>query len=158
MDRYSINEIIEIAVQVERNGYKYYAEAAQRKDLPPEGKQLLMKLRDDEILHEKTFKDLRSDEELLELKKTKDWDIVTEYLEAIGTAHIFLDEEASIKMATNAKSFEEIIENAIRFEKDTIMLYHTLSRTLSSKKAIDIIHRIIREEMQHVLWLKGILG
>ena len=33
MPAYSINEIIEMAVQIERNGYAYYHEATKRRDL-----------------------------------------------------------------------------------------------------------------------------
>ena len=33
MAAYSVNEIIEMAVQIERNGYAFYDEAAKRKDL-----------------------------------------------------------------------------------------------------------------------------
>lgn len=55
MAAYSVNEIIEMAVQIERNGYAFYNEAAKRKDLDDDSRKLITWLRDAELDHEKTF-------------------------------------------------------------------------------------------------------
>jgi rubrerythrin len=60
MQTFSLNEVIEMAVQIERSGYTYYNSALERKDLTPESRKLLEKLRDQEINHEKTFLALRN--------------------------------------------------------------------------------------------------
>ena len=61
MPAFSINEIIEMAVQIERNGYAFYNEAAKRKDLDDDSRKLITWLRDAELDHEKTFLRLRDE-------------------------------------------------------------------------------------------------
>jgi len=61
MAAYSVNEIIEMAVQIERNGYAFYDEAAKRKDLDDDSRKLITWLRDAELDHEKTFLRLRDE-------------------------------------------------------------------------------------------------
>ena len=52
---YSVNEVIEMAVQIERSGYAFYNEAVKRKDLDEKAKDFLIYLRDEELRHEKPF-------------------------------------------------------------------------------------------------------
>ena len=70
---YSINEIIEMAVQIERNGYAFYNEATKRKDLDDKSHEFISWLRDQELEHEKKFLSLRDDTELKSLELSQDW-------------------------------------------------------------------------------------
>ena len=51
MPVYSINEIIEMAVQIERSGYAFYNEATKRKDLDDKSRELITRkwFRDKEL-------------------------------------------------------------------------------------------------------------
>ncbi|MCB5257959.1 MAG: hypothetical protein LHW47_02285, partial [Candidatus Cloacimonetes bacterium] len=73
---YSINEIIEMAVQIERNGYAFYNEASKRKDLDDKSCEFISWLRDQELEHEKSFLALRDDAELKSLELSQDWELV----------------------------------------------------------------------------------
>lgn len=153
MAAYSVNEIIELAVQIERNGYAFYHEATKRKDLDAKAVEFLAYLRDQELNHEKTFLGLRDEMDEMILELSSDWELVASYLKTIVDSRIFDSEFSAIKSATDAKDLLSIVNNAITFEKDTLLFFHALNDSLSNEKAKKSIARIINEEVSHVLRL-----
>lgn len=153
MAAYSVNEIIELAVQIERNGYAFYHEATKRKDLDAKAVEFLAYLRDQELSHEKTFLGLRDEMDEMILELSSDWELVASYLKTIVDSRIFDNEFSAIKSATDAKDLLSIVNNAITFEKDTLLFFHALNDSLSNEKAKKSIARIINEEVSHVLRL-----
>ena len=151
---FSINEIIEFAVQIEKNGYTFYENALKRKDLNRDSRKLLTHLRDEEIAHEIIFKNLRDEFDKEELGESGEWGEVGSYLKAIAESHIFHNEGSSIKTAVSAKTEKDIFLNAISFEKDTLLFFHSLGGELKSDKAKKIVEQIIDEESNHVMRLK----
>lgn len=150
---YSVNEIIEMAVQIERNGYAFYHEATKRKDLDPKSLEFLAFLRDQELNHEKTFLNLRDDNDMEVLELSADWELVAAYLKTIVDGRIFNDEHSAIRKATEAKDIHTVIDNAITFEKDTLLYFHAINDSISNPKAKEALRRIINEEVSHVLKL-----
>lgn len=150
---YSVNEIIEMAVQIERNGYAFYHEATKRKDLDAKTLELITTLRDAELSHEKTFLNLRDDLDMDILELTGDWELVANYLKAIVDGRIFNDETSAIKRATEAKDIMGVLDNAITFEKDTLLYFHAISDSITNERAKIILRKIINEEVSHVLML-----
>lgn len=153
MSTYSVNEIVEFAVQIEHNGYAFYHEATKHKGLDEKSLQLLTELRDQELNHEKIFLALRDDEDMQHLTLTQDWELVASYLKTIVESRIFNTEDAAIKLATNAHSVKDILDYAIQFEKDTLLFFHTVKDTIANPKAQAAVARIIQEEISHVLKL-----
>jgi rubrerythrin len=153
MSAFSINEIVELAVQIEHNGYAFYHEATKHKDLDAASLELLSDLRDAELSHEKTFLALRDDEDLKQLVLAQDWELVASYLKTIVDSRIFNTEDAAIRLATQAKDVKGILDYAIQFEKDTLLYFHTIKDALTSTKAQSAVARIIHEEISHVLRL-----
>ncbi|HPA24519.1 MAG TPA: hypothetical protein PLS44_02565, partial [Candidatus Cloacimonas sp.] len=95
---YSVNEVIEMAVQIERSGYAFYNEAAKRKDLDEKAKDFLIYLRDEELRHEKTFLALRNEVDLTVLQLSVDWELIAEYLKTIVESRIFNSEFSAIQL------------------------------------------------------------
>ena len=153
MAAYSVNEIIEMAVQIERNGYAFYDEAAKRKDLDDDSRKLITWLRDAELDHEKTFLRLRDEVDNMVLELYTDWDMVAAYLKTIVESRIFNSEDSAIRKAAEAKDLMGVIDNAITFEKDTLLYFHAISDGISNDKAKTALRRIINEEVSHVLKL-----
>ncbi len=153
MSTYSVNEIIEIAVQIERNGYAFYHEATKRKDLDDKAREFLAFLRDQELNHEKTFMGLRDDMDNQILELSTDWDMVSAYLNSIIEGRLFNNEYSAIKAATDAKDLAQIVDNAITFEKDTLLYFHAINDITVNEKAKSALRRIINEEVSHVLKL-----
>jgi len=150
---YSVNEVIEMAVQIERSGYAFYNEAAKRKDLDEKAKDFLIYLRDEELRHEKTFLALRNEVDLTVLQLSVDWELIAEYLKTIVESRIFNSEFSAIQLATKAKDIKEIVDNAISFEKDTLLYFHTLSDNISEARTHNALRKIINEEVSHILKL-----
>ncbi|MGI6198709.1 MAG: ferritin-like domain-containing protein [Candidatus Cloacimonadaceae bacterium] len=157
MAAFSVNEIVELAVQIERNGYAYYDEATKRKDLDSKSLELLTFLRDAELDHEKTFLGLREELDLDELELAGDWEMVSSYLNAIVAGRIFNDPNSAIKRATEAKDVMEVIKNAITFEKDTLLYFHAINDAIKDDRARNVLRRVIQEEVSHVLLLNDIM-
>ncbi|MBM4402885.1 MAG: ferritin family protein [Candidatus Cloacimonetes bacterium] len=153
MPAFSVNEIIEMAVQIERNGYAFYSEASKRKDLDSTSREFIERLRDAEFNHERTFLQLREDQDLSVLELTPEWELVASYLKSIVDSRIFYTPDAAIKLASEAKNIRAIVDYAILFEKDTLLYFHAISDSISHKRAKAVLRRIIHEEVSHVLWL-----
>lgn len=150
---YSVNEVIEMAVQIEKNGYAFYHEATKRKDVDVKAKEFLEFLRDQELNHEKIFMNLRDELDMNVLELSQDWELVAEYLKTIVEGRIFNSEHSAIQLATQAKDLRGIIDNAIVFEKDTLLYFHAISENVTSAKTKTVLRNIINEEVTHVLKL-----
>jgi rubrerythrin len=146
----SINEVIEIAVQIEKNGFKYYSEALKRKDISSQAKLLLEDLKKDEIKHEAIFKSFRSSEDYQQMGDPIDWQEAVHYLNSIVVSHVFHKPDAAIKLAASATDEAEIISFAIQFEKDTIVFFSSLAKEITDSKTKNTINAIIDEEISHV--------
>ena len=153
MSVYSVNEIIEMAVQIERNGYAFYHEATKRKGLDVKALEFIKILRDQELNHEKTFLGLRDATDMTVLEASVDWELVSTYLKTIVEERIFNSEDAAIKLAAGAKDIKEIVNNAITFEKDTLLFFHAINDAMNNEKVKMALRRIINEEVSHVLQL-----
>lgn len=150
---YSKNEIIEMAVQIEKSGYAYYNKALERKDLSEAGKRMITLLRDQEVNHEKYFISLRDEEDLSQISDSGDWELIAEYIKIITDSRLFNDEASAVNLATEAQTEKDIFEYAIRFEKDTILFFHTIKDNLKDSKTIIALKKIIDEEITHILRL-----
>ena len=153
MAAYSVNEVIELAVQIEKNGYAFYNEALKRKDLDKEARDFIEFLRDQELDHEKTFRSLRDELDLQDLELTQDWELIAAYLETIIAGRIFSAEDSAISLAASASSLKEIVDYAIQFEKDTLLFFHAINDGMSFAKSKAALRKIINEEASHVLRL-----
>lgn len=142
-----------MAVQIECNGYAFYQEATKRKDLDDKSREFIAYLRDQELDHEKTFMALRDDADMQDLELSQDWEMVSAYLKTIVEGRIFNSEESAIRKAAGAADLAAVVENAIAFEKDTLLYFHALSDSISNPKALKVLRRIINEEVSHIMRL-----
>ena len=150
---FSVNEVIEMAVQIEKNGYAFYHEATKRKDLDAKALEFISFLRDQELNHEKTFLGLRDELDLNVLELSTDWELVAEYLKTIVEGRIFNSESSAIQLATQAKDLRSVLDNAITFEKDTLLYFHAIADNIVNPKTRNVLRQIINEEVSHVLKL-----
>ncbi|OQY39561.1 MAG: hypothetical protein B6226_01585 [Candidatus Cloacimonetes bacterium 4572_65] len=154
MQNLSVNEVIEFALNIERNGKEFYESALQRKDLNSKTTEILTMLRDEEIAHESYFKSIRDSEDLNNLFNSVGWEVASSYLNTIVQAHIFNDKNSAIKLAAEADKPINIIEYAIQFEKDTLLYFHSINNQTKDPKAKKAITSILQEEMKHLAKLQ----
>lgn len=156
---FNIDEIFEMAEQIERNGVVFYTKAAE---MFPEytKKSIFLKLAEMEKEHEKRFHQMR-----LELaKKERE---LSQFLDPQGEAAAYLRAMVSGKVFDpkldpttrfgQVKSVSEVIRIAIDVEKDSIIFYLGLKEMVPQGLGRDKIELIVREEMSHVTILSDLL-
>jgi len=147
MEKFSLREAIEQAVQTERLGYEFYMEMAKRFGDNPQMKELCETLAQKELDHEKRFsglmRALRDDGE-------EDWDEVSKYLRAIVESEFFLGKGKSLPSLDGVKTVADAVRFAIGFEKETLLYFYAIRDALTGN---DVVSRIIDEEKSHIVWL-----
>lgn len=147
MTNYSIQEVIEQAIRTERLGREFYTEMARRFSEKEDLKKLFETLAEKEQVHEERFKELK---DILGEEEPEGWDEVSEYMRAIVESEFFLGSDKALKRIQEIKSFQEAVEYALGFEKETLVYYIGLRKGIKEK---DIIDEIINEEQSHIMWL-----
>ncbi len=150
------NEIIEMAVEIEKHGFAFYDRALNRNDLNSDAKKLLQTLRDEEKVHEQTFLDLREKIDNFDLKSDINWDDARSYIQSMVDTHLFNQPEKAIQLAASARDLKDLVSNAIQFEKDTLLFFYFINKFVASAKSKKAIENIIDEEVTHVVKLKKI--
>lgn len=149
---FDASEILEMAIEIERNGQKFYKKAAQIvKD--SKTKQFMFDVADMEVQHEKTFRQMK---ETLSRKEIKVFDPDNEaslYLQAMADGNVFdLKADLSSKL-TAGQSIDEIFKLAIQAEKDSIIYYIGLEDYVEDETDKKKVDEIIEEERGHILAL-----
>lgn len=142
---FNVDEIFEIAEQIERNGANFYRTVAKG-IADADKKKLLIHLAEMEDEHEETFKTLRT--ELTENEKavaTFDPEGESEdYLHALADTRVFYEKEI------DTTSLKEIFKTAITAEKDSIVFYLGMKDVIPDHLGKQKLDGIIKEEMSHI--------
>ena len=146
---FSIREIIDIAIKIEKNGESFYRDAME-KISNPELKPVLLFLADQEHEHAQWFEKLKH-----KTKKTGSEQKVAEISEAmlqslIGDQKFSLDDAELSELDT----VQSLLELAIEVEKDTIVFYQMLQAFIEDSDTLDGLNEIIAEENRHIELLK----
>jgi rubrerythrin len=150
---FTIGDVIDMAVQIEENGDKFYREAAE-KAANPDLASMLRWLADEEVNHAEKFSEMKEGfQETVEDPKVADMgkDLLRK---SIG------DETFSLKDVdfSSLDQVETLLERAIEFEEDTILFYEMIRSFLKEKQPRDLIDKIIEEELGHIRTLEEFLG
>mmetsp|Transcript_5149 Transcript_5149/g.2900 ORF Transcript_5149/g.2900 Transcript_5149/m.2900 type:complete len:163 (+) Transcript_5149:684-1172(+) len=142
---FNMDEILEMAEQIERNGAKFYREAAEGLSGSP-NRELLLELAEMENQHEKTFATLRtqlSEDEKANTVFDPNGEAVL-YLRALADIKVFFKKEIDIK------SMEDILKEALVAEKDSIVFYLGMKDLVPEGLGKEKIDKVIKEEMKHI--------
>lgn len=144
--RYTGQEIIEIAVRIEQNGYEYYTAAAEIFKGPNDIRNLFLDLAEMEVNHTDTFRHLaeKFEAESFEFNSDDEQDYITH----LADSHLFGKKDAGKAMAKSLKTPQEALEVALRFENDSVAFYEELYKR-SDTEAKKLIKLIIEEEKEH---------
>jgi len=150
---FNADDIFEIAEQLEKNGAKFYRNAANGIS-DPASKEFLLKLAGMEDEHEKTFHSLRATLTGKEKSPTvfDPQDEAVLYLQALADTRVFFEKEMT------GTSMKEILKSAIEAEKDSIVFYLGMKDAVPEKSGRDKIEAIIKEEMGHIRILSSKLA
>lgn len=147
MEKFSVREVIEQAVQTEKLGYRFYTDMAERFREDEGLNKLFTKLALKEQMHEKTFSDLTT---ILQPEGLVNWDEASQYLRAIVESEFFLGKNKSLSSMEQIKTVKDAVDFAIGFEKETLLYFYGIRDAVKEKEVVD---EIINEERSHVMWL-----
>jgi rubrerythrin len=159
MIRYNAEELFRMAESVERDGMRFYRQAAQNVD-SPELAELLSQLADWEGRHDTQFAAMRADLPEAATRGTGPGDPVEEhaadYLQAFVDGKVFPSPSRTSGFEyPRLAEPEEVLAYAIGREKDTIVFFLTLQQQVPRYRGQDRIQGIIDEELKHVHILEG---
>jgi len=149
---FSRAEIIDLAIQIEKNGEKVYRDALE-KISDHSLASLLEWLADEEVEHVKWFSDL---------KRMVTKAPVNPHLEEMGKTmlqRVLGDQTFSLKGVDFSKieQTEDVIKLAIEFERDTVVFYEMIESFIEDEETLDHLKKIIEEENRHVQVLEELL-
>ncbi|MBI4699424.1 MAG: ferritin family protein [Nitrospirae bacterium] len=150
MEKYSIREVIEQAVQTEKLGFDFYASMAKRFSKNTALKKLFDTLAVKERQHEKRFFVLKK---RIKDEDSEGWEDVSAYLRAIVESEFFLGNNKSLAALKKIKTIKAAVNYALGFEKETLLYYLSMKDMIKEK---EIMEKIINEEKRHIIWLSNI--
>jgi rubrerythrin len=152
---FNADEVFEIAVQIERNGARFYRGAAEMAG-GEEDRELLLSLAAMEDSHVKIFESLRK--ELSGSEGTlADFDPHGEaatYLQSMAEGQVFDFRADPVEYLGMDRSMEDILRKALELEKDSIVYYVGMMEMVPEALGRNKIEHIIREEMKHIVSIK----
>lgn len=147
MDKFSIVEVIEQAVQTEKLGYQFYTSMAEKFKKEDGLVKLFSDLAQKELRHEKTFSELK---DIVGDSEPEGWEEASQYMRAIVESEFFLGNNKALPSMENIRSVEDAVNFALGFEKETLLYFYEINRLVKEK---EIVEEIINEERSHVRWL-----
>ncbi|MBU1260946.1 MAG: ferritin family protein [Planctomycetes bacterium] len=151
---FTASEIFEIAEQIERNGAKYYRDAATV-CVDKSMRQFFLQLEEMENDHEKTFAEMRKNlEDQIDDATVFDPDNeMIYYLKAMAKSAGWEGKSTPHAEFTGHETPVQIIKTAIEAEKASINYYLGLKEFVSPQ-AREKVDKIIKEEMGHIVTLQ----
>ena len=145
--RFSGCEIVEIGIQIEKNGYDFYAEIAKNTD-DEKLKELYGFLACEEKSHIDAFKDI--------FKGLCDYspegaypDEYFSYMNALASDHVFTKEGKGVELAKGVENVKDGLAIAVSFEKDTVIFFEEMKKLVPENEK-QVIDRLIDEEKKHL--------
>jgi rubrerythrin len=149
---FNAEEIFEMAEEIERNGAKFYRDAAKKFT---RFAKMLKDLAEMEDQHLKTFAAMK--DELSEAEKESPVfdpdDQVQMYLRVMADGHVFDVRTDPSKLLSTVDTPEDMLKMAIGFEKDSVAFYTGLRESVSHSAGKAKIQAIIKEELNHIVIL-----
>jgi rubrerythrin len=146
---FTVGDIRNIAIQIEKNGEETYRKASKSAK-NPQVAEVLAWMADEEKRHAKWFTTFRSNKPLTPEQKEMEA-VGRNLLQDMVKGNNFLLDGDELK---NAKNVEEVVAKSKTFELDTILFYEFLIGFLDDQEAIEQLRKIIEEERNHITQLE----
>ena len=143
-----------MGIKIEEMGQKFYesyVEIAEDEEI----KKLFTFLAGEEVKHKIRFQEILDSMQKGEFSISYDGESVDEYFKAIVNTRIFTDPESAIQLAKSSKDAVSAVDNAIIFEKDTLVFFYGFLELVKDDTK-DVIWKLIEEEKSHIKMLHDI--
>lgn len=148
---FSVDEVLQIAEQIERNGSRFYRRASQG-FADSRARELLLDLAIAEDEHEKVFAAMRAELSPQEREPTvpDPYGEAVLYLRGMADGALFDVKADPSERLTGKETMEEILRTAIGLEKDSIVFYLGIKEMVPERLGKQRIDDIVKEEMGHI--------
>lgn len=153
IENFSLLEAIELAINMEEEGVRFYGLAID-KARDEEMKDLFSLLREKEYEHINTFRSFHSD--MTSSQEYGDADLylldpeVSSYLNAYIESTVFPVKGAAEEALSGIRETKDILKLGMQVEKDSIHYYQELSSHSPYPDAAVVLNKIIEEEKKHL--------
>jgi rubrerythrin len=141
------NELIDIAIGIERRGIAFY-DVLARSTQSVKAREIFQYLVGMEREHIQIFQGMLDDLDKYEVPQAYEGEYGA-YLQALVDSAVFTDDMVTSELATQSESDIAAVELGISAEKDSILFYYEM-REIVSKPARAKIDKIIAEEKLHL--------
>ena len=143
-------EVFEVAVQIERNGAKFYRKAAELFN-EPDIRNMFLELADWETKHEQIFNDMGKQLSKPN-KKSRFFGPEKKLLDPklMACLAVFGTGSEPVHWLRSLENTAEVLKRAIEKEKDSITFYKGLKDFASGRDGKNKVDDIIEEEMRHI--------
>jgi rubrerythrin len=142
-----IKDVLEFAIAIETNGYKFYTETA-KKFSGLKTVQMFHFLAEEELKHEHYFRSLMLQQPDFIPSPTLT-DAYPIFREDFLNSFAFADRHTFDHTIETVDSFKDAIAHAIQFEKDTVVLYSSIRKHIDPQYH-EQLSTIINEELGHI--------
>jgi rubrerythrin len=151
---FTASDLVEAAVQLERNGHRFYTAAADSL-ASQRAKDLMHRLADDEVEHLKLFERLLTTVGLADVRESYPGEYGV-YLKAHVDSQVFTQARMTQLLGQKAMSERDALQFGIDSEKDAILYYTEMIRFVPQRDHA-AVEGIIDEERRHLSQLVGLM-
>ena len=147
-DEFSIQEVIEIAIEIEKNGVTFYralTESANTVRL----RDLFAYLAEEEKRHIVRFQEILESAGGYQVSEAYYVTQYMDYMKALADERVFGRGIPTAQIADRARSPKEAIDIAIGFEKESILFLHEMWQLVPESDR-EAIQKLLDEERDHV--------
>ncbi|MFC1703240.1 ferritin family protein [Candidatus Omnitrophota bacterium] len=155
MNIFKANEILQVAIQIEKNGFAFFSEVKKKSRSFPV-QELFGYLAGEEIKHQKTFEGMLKQTEASDPAEAYPGEFKL-YLEALASQNVFTKDETIKQMAQKTISDQEAIQLGMGFEKDSIIFFSEIKKFVPEKEHA-LIDTVVEEEKEHLRKLVELKG
>ena len=152
--RFSAEEVLDMAIRIEENGERFYSDAA-RMSKKDNVRELLNSLAQEESKHKKYFAELKASVKKAPLSYDPFTEDASLYVKALADSEVFTHPSEGRKFAKELKGEDALLDFAIEREKDSLLFYYEITKTIREKEG-KTIELIIEEEKSHLRKLSAL--
>jgi len=145
---FSADEIVDIAVEIEKNGAAFYDEVVKSTQ-NQQVKDLAVYLREEEKKHIRAFEQLRAPLSKYQPALESYPGEYEAYMKALAAERVFTGDITPKVLLEKASSDAEALLIAIGFEKDSILFFFEI-RNFVPKSELEAIEELINQERSHL--------
>jgi len=144
---FSGSEIVEIGVQIEKNGLDFYS-TLSRQSKSIKAREIFKYLAGEEEKHIEVFKKILSALEKYQPAESYPGEYFA-YMNALASEYVFTKKDKGREIAKKIKSDSEAIDLGVRFEKDSIIFYEGMKKAVPENN-LKTVDELISQEQNHL--------